>query len=213
MHSCKHWCFVESASSRHCRLCIASPFFPCDCMVHHIAFLPLGASVQGCSIWNQRHFNGVITRAFIKRQLQSSRMRPKGKGKHHRFGYMGKGKAKGTSRDDTNLSNTESRGETTNPEQDPVKIESERERVRRRPSQRRKPLSCQRQVMHTAVSCKLPARLCSLACWSQHFTGFFSTFAVNQVWQSSHSVLSVLDTPVDSDRPCSHSNGIMLHCH
>ena len=40
---------------------------------------------------------------------------------------MGKGKAKETSRDDTNLSNTESRGETRNPEQDPVNIESEGE--------------------------------------------------------------------------------------
>lgn len=122
-----HWCFVESASSRHFRLCIASAFFPCDCMVQHIAFLPLGASVQGCSVWDQRHFNRVITRAFIKRQLHLSGMRPKGKGKHHRLGNMGKGKARGSSRDDTNLSNTESRGETMNPEQDPVNIESENE--------------------------------------------------------------------------------------
>ena len=54
-------------------------------------------------------------------------MRPKGKGKHDGVGYMGKGKAKGRSRVDSNLGNTESRGETTNPEQDPVKIESESE--------------------------------------------------------------------------------------
>ena len=127
MHSCKHWCFVESASSRHCRLCIASPFFPCDFMVHHIAFLPLVASVQGCSVWDQRHFNSVINRAFIKRQLHRFGMRPKGKGKHDDVGYMGKGKAKGRSRVDSNLGNTESRGETTIPEQDPVKIESESE--------------------------------------------------------------------------------------
>ena len=127
MRSCQHSCFVQSACSRQFRTCIVGDFFSRDCIVHDMAGLRLDALVQGSSIWNARHFNGVMTREFIKRQLHSSRMRPKGKGKHHRFGYTGKGKAQETSRDDTNLSNTESRDETMKPEQDPIKIETESE--------------------------------------------------------------------------------------
>ena len=79
-------------------------------------------------------------------------------------------------------------------------------RVRRRPSQRMNLQSCQREVLHTTVSCLVPARVCSLVgCW-QHVTGFFSTCAVHQVSQISHSVLSVLDTPVVSERQCSRSS-------
>ena len=79
-------------------------------------------------------------------------------------------------------------------------------RVRRRPPLMRNLQSCQRQVMHAAVSCKLPARVCSLVCCRQHVTGFFSTCAVHQVSQISHSVLSVLDTQVVSERQCSRSS-------
>ena len=127
MRSCKHSCFVQSACSRQFWTCIVGDFSSRDGIVHDMAGLHLDALVQGSSIWNPRHFNGVMTREFIKRQLQSSRMRPKGQGKHHRVGYFGKGKAKATSRADTNLTNTESGDEPMQPEQDPIKIESESE--------------------------------------------------------------------------------------
>ena len=184
--------------------------FPCDCFVDHIAFLPLVASVQGCSVWDQRHFNSVINRAFIKRQLHGFGMRPKGRGKHDDVGYMGKGKAKGRSRVDSNLRNTESRGETTIPEQDPVKIESESEAS---------PISeAETIIMPTpghARCCVMQASTSFVHCGSllATFHSLLSTFAVNLDSQISHCVMLVLDTPVDSDRPCSHFNGIMLQCH
>ena len=72
-------------------------------MVQHIVFLPFCASVEDRSIWDTRHLNRVVTRSFMNRQMQFFGMRQKEKGKNHRFGYMGKGKAKGTSKVDTNF--------------------------------------------------------------------------------------------------------------